>query len=582
MTAERSSLVLSLVLSLALSLALALAPSACLLEPPDVDLDGPRILSSSLGRPRSVELPVLPELAIELSEPLDPASVHPGTVALVRWELLDARCDFSPICEEGSCERGRCQGQPLTATQRGALERGEFDASSEHAVALDFALEAGEAGPGTRLVLRPRRPLDGHRRHSLVLGPGLRDQGGAPLVDERGQAQLWQRDFVTAGWGSAGPEAVLVGPAPGQGEVATNLAVVDTRLWPPVPVPQPAAVLALEADDGSATVELVDPVDCPGWVPGTCLRWRPRGILGADRRYRPAGGTLVDRLGRPSLRPAAARETWFATGPGPDDDAPAAEVSAELRGRCLALWLDAGEAVEASLSAGGLERRGAIHGAGWIGVELDGLAPGELLAWSVELRDLAGNLAVEQGELVVGPSFAEALPRLRITELLANPSGPEPDAEFVEIQAGPLGADLDGVWLADQSPAQLRAAWLAGEELPGDALPRAELRGGELAIIVADGWSPHNPKDPAPPEHTPRLVVDGSLGEGGLKNAGEPLTLWTLTADGPVTLASYGDWIDTSASAHGGRSVVSGVDGCDLPDRWRAHPQGRSTPGALP
>ena len=99
---------------------------------------------------------------------------------------------------------------------------------------------------------------------------------------------------------------------------------------------------------------------------------------------------------------------------------------------------------------------------------------------------------------------------------------------------------------------------------------------------VAAGWSADNPPDPAPPPSTPRLVVDASLGDGGLKNAGEPLTLYTLTSEGPVALASYGDWIDTSANGHAGRSVIATRDGCDLPDRWRSHPQGRSSPGVRP
>src|SRR5690606_39022029 len=101
-------------------------------------------------------------------------------------------------------------------------------------------------------------------------------------------------------------------------------------------------------------------------------------------------------------------------------------------------------------------------------------------------------------------------------------------------------------------------------------------------IIVAAGYATETGDDPQPPPSTKRLVVDASIGAGGLKNVGERLTLWAETEHGPALISSYGNWIDTSAKAHEGRSVVAGHDGCDLPTRWRSHPFGRSTPGALP
>lgn len=551
----------------------------CLITPPQVDLDGPRVVFSSLAPPRSVELPVVPELSIEFSEPIDPATVHAGSVVLAAWDMLEGRCSLTPICDEGSCERGRCQAQSLSSSDRSALDRGELDPSQAHVIAFDHELHDDD----TRLLLRPRRPLDAHRRYTLLIGPALRDRGGAPLVDDFDRAVAWQRDFVTAGRGSAGPEPQLVAPAPGQSDVATNLAHVQTQLWPPVPLPQPDAMLELEAEDGNASIALVDPVDCPGWVPGTCLRWRPAQSLAPHTRYRPAGGTLVDRLGRPALLAAPSRETWFGSAAGRDDTAPEAEALAQLRGRCLAVWVDAGEPVEALLSVDEQRRRATISGSGWIGLELEAdLPPNERITWSLELRDLADNHSEDQGELAAGAGFDPALPRVRITEVLANPSGAEPHAEFVELLAGPAGAELDGLYLADVSLDELHQAWLAGDEPPGDPLPSVALGPSQLAILVATGWSADNPKDPTPPPDTTVIILDASLGTAGLKNAGEPLTLWTITEHGPIAVASYGNWIDTGATAHNGRSVIAGADACDLPDRWRSHPQGRSTPGQLP
>jgi hypothetical protein len=550
-------------------------------ELPDADLVGPTITAASLQGPRSVELSVMPELVIELSEPMDPASIHAGSVVLIAWEQLDS-CALTPLCEQGSCERGTCQQSPLGSGDRSALDRGELDPLEVGGEALEFELGAGAAGAGTRLLIRPRRPLASHRRYSLVLGAAVRDRSGAPLVDEHGRVIAWQRDFVTAGRGSGGPEPRLVAPMHGQVRVPSNVAAIDIELWPPVPMPSPDAVLWLEPQEPGELLELIDPTACPGWVTGTCLRWRPAEPLTPNARYRPAGGTFLDRHGRAARLPAAMHETWFTVGSGPDLDAPLASATAQMRGRCLAVWVDAGELVDARLQVGSVEQRATIAEVGWIGLAIaHHLDPEQSVAWSLELRDLADNQATLEGETPAGSSFAEQLPRMAITEILANPSGPEPAGEFIELRAGPDGASLDGVYLADASLAEIRDAWADGDTL-GDPLPAIELGPEELAIVVGTSYGAEPSEDPLPPASVRVITVDASLGAGGLKNVGERVTLWAQTEHGPAAIASYGNWIETDASAHEGRSVIASADGCDLPDRWRSHPFGRSTPGTLP
>lgn len=563
----------------AVSFSSLLTLTGCL-EPPDADLSGPTITAASLDQSRSVELSVVPELVIEFSEPIDPASIHAGSIALIAWEPLDS-CALTPICKQGSCERGTCQASPLRSSDRKALDRGELLAGEP----LSFELAEGAAGEDTRLHIRPQRPLASHRRHSLLIGSAVRDRSGAPLVDEHGRVVAWQRDFVTAGRGSGGPEPRLVAPAHGRTGVPSNVAAIDIELWPPIPWPQAGAVLWLQPQQGSEQieqVELVDPGPCPDWPIGTCLRWRPAEPLAANTRYRPAGGTLLDRHGRVALLPAAMHETWFAVGSGPDLDAPLASTTAQMRGRCLAVWVDAGEPVQARLRVGAAEQQASIGAAGWIGLAIaEDRQPEQLIAWSLELRDLADNQATFTGELPAGSSFAEQLPRVQITEILANPSGPEPHAEFIELRAGPDGAALDGVYLADASLAEIREAWSAGKAL-GDPLPSIELKPNEIVIVVGSGYGVEPGQDPLPPSFTRWLVVDASLGQGGLKNAGERVTVWAQSEHGPAAIASYGNWIETDARSHEGRSVVGAEDGCDLPDRWRSHPLGTSTPGTLP
>lgn len=562
--------------SSAVPLTSLLTISGCF-ELPEADLVGPTITAASLQGPRSVEVSVMPELVIEFSEAMDPASIHAGSVILVAWEELDS-CALTPLCEEGSCERGTCQSSPLGTSNRAAIDRGEFDEGEP----LSFELGAGAAGEGTRLIIRPRRPLASHRRHSLIVGAAVRDRSGAPLVDEHARVVAWQRDFVTAGRGSGGPEPRLVAPAHGQASVPSNVAAIDTEFWPPIPLPGPDAVLWLEPEQPGEPLELIDPTACPGWVPGTCLRWRPAQPLAANTRYRPAGGSVLDRHGRAALLPAAMHETWFAAGSGPDLDAPRADATAQMRGRCLAVWIDAGERVEARLQVGLVEQHASIDEVGWIGLAIaDELEPEQSVRWSLELRDLADNVATLDGELPAGSSFAEQLPRLQITEILANPSGPEPDAEFVELRAGPSGASLTGVYVADVSLAEVREAWSAGDTL-GDPLPAIELAPDELAIVVGSGFGAEVGEDPQPHASTKLIVVDASIGASGLANVGERVTLWAQTEHGPAVIASYGNWIETDAKAHEGRSVTASADGCDLPDRWRSHPFGRSSPGTLP
>lgn len=538
------------------------------------DLAGPRVLASTLSRPRNVEVPVLPAITIDLSEPVDPASVR---VALVPWEEV-GRCDLTPVCaaEDSRCERGRCQRDPLTAADLKRLT----DAAPDGAVPLHApVLEDSPAGPATRLVVAPRRALQPRARHSLVLV--LRDRSGAPLVDDDGLAGVWRRDLVTADEGSAGPEARLVAPPSGATGVPPNLARVATEFARPVAL-EPGAELTLAAADGGV-VRLVDPEPCPGWVPGLCLRWRPEGQVVSDMSYRPGGGTLRDMLGRPAVPPAAL--TWFQAAGEPDLAAPAL-ADAELRavGPCLHASFTASEPVQATLTLAGRSDAaaggpGPVH----LALRLAGPTPGAPVTATLRVEDLAGNAS--ERALVAVLEDSPELPPLGLAELLANPRGAEPAQEFVELadlrSDGPPRA-WSGLVLADLSVDALRLA-LAEGDLPGDPLPTFSTRPGERVLVVAAGYDPADGADPAPAPGTALVRVDASLGAGGLKNAGEPLALYAVVDGGePTLISSYGNYIATGAAAHAGRSVVADPAACDLARAWISHPAGTSSPGAAP
>jgi hypothetical protein len=165
--------------------------------------------------------------------------------------------------------------------------------------------------------------------------------------------------------------------------------------------------------------------------------------------------------------------------------------------------------------------------------------------------------------------------------VLANPLGPEPDQEFVEISNLGPAVDVDGLWVADRSWTEIAADLAAGGDPPGDRVPAFALGEGGFAVVVGSGYTVGLGKDPDPAPAAEVILLDSSIAEGGLKNAGEPLTLYS--ADPPALVATYGNHVDTGASSHGGISVtLEEPRSCDLAQHWGSHPLATSSPGALP
>jgi hypothetical protein len=542
------------------AIVLGLLLVGCVEQALDADLEGPRVVGSSLPRPRNVEAPTWPEITVDFSEAIDAASVR---VALVAWEEV-GRCEFTPRClaEGASCERGRCMRDPLSAAMVTQLRT----APIEGAVAVDVAVAPEGPGPGGRVTVRPQRALQARARHSFLLF--ARDPSGAPLVDELGVATVWRRDLVTADEGSGGPEARLAVPPPDAEGVPPNLARVSTQFAAPVRI-DPGATLELEAEDGS-TVPLVEPEACPGWVPGLCLRWRPGAAVLADMAYRPGRGSLRDLAGRAAVRPAAPE--FFVTARDADTASPSlAGATAGRRGPCVYTRLYANEPLQLRMTIGAQVDE-AVVGPGPVVLGLR-VAAGEAATVQLRAEDLAGNTS--ERELWVEPGSEVVAPALGMSEILANPRGPEPGQEFIElVDLREEGAAQvwSGLHLSDRS-----AAAVTGEE--GDPLPEFVTRPGERVLVVAAGYDPQEGSDPAPAPGTALVRVDGSLAAGGLKNAGEPVSLYFRTGDAVVIVASYDDYLATGDAAHAGRSVVADPRSCDLPRAWRSQPLGSASPG---
>ncbi len=566
---------------LLLLVVVAALPGGCAEWSFEADLEGPRVVGASLVGPRSIEVGTAEVLEVRFSEPIDPESLGTGSLVLVPWETV-GNCELVPTCPEGSCERGRCQIDPLREADLKRIDRGDFDPE----IAILWSLGESAAGPQTRLRIWPEVALAGRWRHSLVIGGGLRDLAGAPLVDEAGERMRWRRDFVTAGAGSSGPEAKLVMPSVAE-QVPPNLARVLTEFPRPVAQEFADSSLDLLGENGS-TVQLIDPEACAGWVPGYCLQWRIEGSLEPALAYRLGGGSLVDRSGRKAVDPHGIQ--WFMTAASADDLPPdPASVQVEQRARCvharviggealsLRLEVDGRSAMASSVALPGQEEPYVLE----VALALDPWpSPGSELSVAIELEDRAGNRAADL-RLIDAPGVL--LPPLALVEVLANPAGSEPDQEMIELlDLRTDGSETvqSGLWIADR-PWQEVAEAIALGDAPGRLLPAFTSVPGQRTVVVGENYSLEDPGDPAPIAGAVVVRVGGSLGSGGLGNGGEALVLYDL--ESAALVSAYERPIAVKAAADQGRSVVNvHPGGCDVATSWQKHPLGASSPGWAP
>lgn len=111
---------------------------------------------------------------------------------------------------------------------------------------------------------------------------------------------------------------------------------------------------------------------------------------------------------------------------------------------------------------------------------------------------------------------AAVRPHLVISEVMANPLGPEPQQEWVEIvNDGTAPVSLDG--------------WVLHDAGGAAALPAMPLAPGQYAVIVGHGFDPDLGWD-VPVGET--VIAVEQLGKAGLSNSGEPL--WLESPGGQV------------------------------------------------
>ncbi len=155
-----------------------------------------------------------------------------------------------------------------------------------------------------------------------------------------------------------------------------------------------------------------------------------------------------------------------------------------------------------------------------------------------------------------------------LTEILADPLGPEPAQEFIEIaNIGIETADISG-WMIDDNG-----------DTNGDLIPEGTyLQSGQVAILVSPEFDMNAAADPSPHPEALVIILDSALGSNGLKNsAAESIELYNR--EGRLQ-SSYSGEIGTPKE---GVSVIrraaelpEGVPGAYVPA-----PNGSSSPGVV-
>lgn len=121
---------------------------------------------------------------------------------------------------------------------------------------------------------------------------------------------------------------------------------------------------------------------------------------------------------------------------------------------------------------------------------------------------------------------------LVLNEVMANPCGPEPRQEWVELyNDGMLDAVLDG--------------WKIEDAAGSTDLPAALLRSGQFALVVSEAYDPESWVDEPPAPGTLLLRVP-FLGKSGLSNGGEPLRLvdptGAMQSSVPAIASKHSGW----------------------------------------
>jgi hypothetical protein len=403
--------------------------------------------------------------------------------------------------------RGRAEEQ-----LRQDLEEAPLRNSNEtRAVACEVGYRDSE------IVLVPSDLLERGQSYTVALAGWARSATGKRLNQD---ATSFVAEVTVSTDFALGAQAIGSWPPDGAAAVAPNLDFAaiafdgevhgaEQATWL-----EDAAGLAVPA---SVTVRSCEQV---GWSSGTCAVIVPSAPLAQSAQYRLVVGSLVsDGRGAPV-------EQWsaqFTTGAAVDLTPPRWQVNRcaqdeqEIAVGCsltddqsVAVRVQPDEPIRVQISAG-QKRASAVSPRSETALLLQDLGADEPVDLRVQAVDYAGNLTNALFTLRTRPPQ----PKVSIAEIRADPRGPEPDQEFVELlNWGDHVIDLKGFSLSDDP-------YKAGQIIGQSAL----IYPGSRALLVSDDFDPDNVLDESPPPGTTLVHVGSALTGDGLSNAGKPLFL---------------------------------------------------------
>lgn len=173
--------------------------------------------------------------------------------------------------------------------------------------------------------------------------------------------------------------------------------------------------------------------------------------------------------------------------------------------------------------------------------------------YEIVVTDLQAPESPTSSSFRTGPRAA----RFVLTEVLADPIGPEPAAEWVEIvNLGSGPGSVSGLFIWDD----------AG----GSALPDVELDVGQYGLVVRPDFDFRADGVPAPEA---LAIVVSTIGQNGLRNSGEEVVLRNAAGDALSTILPRKVPEGTSLAR-----VIA--DAPDVAESFAPHPEPGSSPGA--
>lgn len=525
---------------------------------PPGDFVAPRIVAVSVGEHDLVSPTAV--IRVDFSEAVG-LPENPAEVVVVVPHTLGPPCTVDLACPGGTCFAGRCQLPRVDDAWLSDLAHPPLNVARQ---ALTAPLRVELSRDGTTLLVQPTLPLLPQRLHALIIGEGLVDPAGNPLGGPADGPVPLFRVFATGDAADARPVLQLVDPPAGSTDLPVNLQRLVVRFSQAVePIAEDDLWLAGEDGARVALRPLPDGGPCGAEDDAPC-QW-----LAIDGSLRPvsvwslqARTTLRDRRGAPLLHE---RPVELATGRVVDTLPPTlSEVGLVQSDGCVVVRARSNEPADARLSASWSPV--VRLSAGILVHELAlpwGDAPADARL-RLDLRDAAGHAAAPWGRSIAP---APAAP-LVISELLADPLGPDPDQEWVELYNRSAGVvELEGWTIEDGSGRDTSVT-----------LPALRLPPQRYALVVGPRFRVGAGADPLPDPAAPLVRLRTALGGRGLANRGDAIRL--RSPDGVIASTACGR-VGAAAEVPGpGRSAQRRAPfACDIAASWRRSGEDGPTPG---